>query len=66
MYVTLLTILRFTHVTKMNVIMNRTLNIDDEYIFDLSQNAGRKLSILARLLNQNFERKRTLIIAFVE
>lgn len=51
MYVTLLTILRFTHVTKMNVIMNRTLNIDDEYIFDLSQNASRKLSILARLLN---------------
>ena len=65
MYVTLLMILRFTHVTKINVIINRTLNID-EYIFDLSQNAGRKLSILARLLNQNFERKRTLIIAFVE
>ena len=65
MYVTLLMILRFTHVTKINVIINRTLNID-EYIFDLSQNAGRKLSILARLLNQNFERKRTLMIAFVE
>lgn len=65
MYVTLLMILRFTHVTKINVIINSTLNID-EYIFDLSQNAGRKLSILARLLNQNFERKRTLMIAFVE
>lgn len=50
MYITLLMILRFTHVTKINVIINRTLNID-EYIFDLSQNAGRKLSILARLLN---------------
>ena len=50
---------------KINVIINRNLNID-EYIFDLSQNAGRKLSILARLVNQNFERKRKLMIAFVE
>ena len=32
------------------IIINRNLNID-EYIFDLSQKAGRKLSILAGLWN---------------
>ena len=47
------------------ITINRNLNID-EYIFDLSQKAGRKLSILAGLWNQNFERRRTLVIAFVD
>ena len=50
----------------LGVVIDRNLNFD-EYIFDLCEKAGRKLSVLARLSNyMNFEKRRILIKAFVE
>ena len=48
------------------VVIDRNLNFD-EYFFDLSKKAGRKLSVLARLSNyMSFEKIKILLKAFVE
>ena len=50
----------------LGVAVDRNLNFD-EYVFDLCKQAGRKLSVLARLSNyMSFEKRKILLKAFVE
>ena len=50
----------------LGVVIDRNLNFD-EYVIDLCQKAGRKLSVLARLSNyMSFEKRKILLKAFVE
>ena len=50
----------------LGVAIEKNLNID-EYIFDICEKAGRKMSVLARLSNyMTYVKRKMLLKAFVE